>query len=553
MLSTITIISNNTNTAYAKINDVVTINIVANEALRIDPVVSIQGRTASIAAAGDGITFTATHTLDNTDTEGLVGFQIDFENTFGLAGDRIVDDGSGSTTNNGATVTFDRSAPTLNPVTVTSNNDNPLYAKVGDIITLSFTSIEPIQDPPTVVFLNTPGDNRAGAVSGSGTSWNATYSMQNSDTEGDVDFYIDFIDIAGNIGTRETSLSSGSEIVFDRDTPELTTVDISSDNSDPTLSKVGDVITLAITSDEDIQIPTITIAGSVIPNSDITGNVGERNFTATYAMQSSDNTTAAVGFTIDFSDLANNAGTQKTTLVNDGDGSGVGFDKQAPDLSSVTIFSDNANRRGIGNKTGLAAVNDIITVNFQSDEDLKTGDNPVVLIAGNAGTVVRNAANNFTATYQMASDDDTDGANISFSISNIIDQSGNTPASAFVNTTDGSYVKFDRTNPTLGSITIASNNLNNALAIEDDIVTLTFASAEDISQPTVNILGSAAAVTNVADSSNWVATRAVGGADSEGVVGFSITYSDKAGNNGCLLYTSPSPRDLSTSRMPSSA
>ena len=26
-----------------------------------------------------------------------------------------------------------------------------------------------------------------------------------------------------------------------------------------------------------------------------------------------------------------------------------------------------------------------------------------------------------------------------------------------------------------------------------------------------------------------------------------------AGNTGCLLYTSPSPRDLSTSRMPSSA
>ena len=28
---------------------------------------------------------------------------------------------------------------------------------------------------------------------------------------------------------------------------------------------------------------------------------------------------------------------------------------------------------------------------------------------------------------------------------------------------------------------------------------------------------------------------------------------DEAGYRGCLLYTSPSPRDLSTSRMPSSA
>ena len=59
--------------------------------------------------------------------------------------------------------------------------------------------------------------------------------MQNSDTEGDVDFYIDFVDISGNTGTRETSLSSGSEIIFDRDIPELTTVDISSSNSNPAM------------------------------------------------------------------------------------------------------------------------------------------------------------------------------------------------------------------------------------------------------------------------------------------------------------------------------
>ena len=31
------------------------------------------------------------------------------------------------------------------------------------------------------------------------------------------------------------------------------------------------------------------------------------------------------------------------------------------------------------------------------------------------------------------------------------------------------------------------------------------------------------------------------------------TLPEKALNLGCLLYTSPSPRDLSTSRMPSSA
>ena len=32
-----------------------------------------------------------------------------------------------------------------------------------------------------------------------------------------------------------------------------------------------------------------------------------------------------------------------------------------------------------------------------------------------------------------------------------------------------------------------------------------------------------------------------------------LLYSDSKGFENCLLYTSPSPRDLSTSRMPSSA
>ncbi len=32
-----------------------------------------------------------------------------------------------------------------------------------------------------------------------------------------------------------------------------------------------------------------------------------------------------------------------------------------------------------------------------------------------------------------------------------------------------------------------------------------------------------------------------------------VEYVDRCGREGCLLYTSPSPRDLSTSRMPSSA
>eukprot|EP00831_Metopus_contortus_P040752 TRINITY_DN31934_c0_g1_i1.p2 TRINITY_DN31934_c0_g1~~TRINITY_DN31934_c0_g1_i1.p2 ORF type:complete len:109 (-),score=37.71 TRINITY_DN31934_c0_g1_i1:78-404(-) len=43
-------------------------------------------------------------------------------------------------------------------------------------------------------------------------------------------------------------------------------------------------------------------------------------------------------------------------------------------------------------------------------------------------------------------------------------------------------------------------------------------------------------------------TRVTGYWGEDGIVGLEVDY-----NNACLLYTSPSPRDLSTSRMPSSA
>ena len=39
----------------------------------------------------------------------------------------------------------------------------------------------------------------------------------------------------------------------------------------------------------------------------------------------------------------------------------------------------------------------------------------------------------------------------------------------------------------------------------------------------------------------------------DGIIGYVLAIGDIGHNDSCLLYTSPSPRDLSTSRMPSSA
>ena len=518
-LSSVTIASNNTNDAYAKVGDVITLSITSSEDLTAAPTVFLAGRSATVNdVGGSASNFTATITGSTTDTQGQVAISIAFTDLSGNAGTTV------TATTNGSSVTYDRGVPTLSAVTVTSNNDNTAYAKQGDIVTLSFTSSENVQASPTVTM-----DGNAATVSGSNTSWTAAYTMQNGDTEGDVNFTIDFTDISGNSGTQVTSLTSGNKIVYDETIPTLPTVDISSNNSNgATFAKVGDVITLAITGSENIQTPTVTIAGNAATIT--SGSNGESVYSATYTMQSSDNT-GTVAFTVDFSDMANNDGTQVTAVANDADG-GVTFDKQAPSFTAVTIASNNSN------DATLAVVNDVITVNLTSDEAIKTGADPTVTVNSNTATVTRNSAVSFTATYTMSSpaDDAIDGSSIPINISSYTDATGNA-GSTVTATTDGSAVTYDKTVPTLGTVTISSDNTYDHLATSTDVITLTIVSSEDINSPTVSMLGSTADVTvsQGADASNWTATKTVTGGHSDGTAAFNIAYTDLAGNSGVAV------------------
>ena len=517
-LSLVSIASNNANDAYAKQGDVITLTITSDEDLIATPTVFIAGRSATVASVGGSATdYTASLTTNSTDTQGAVAISIAFSDLAGIAGDVV------TATTNSSSVIFDRSVPTLAALSMTSNNDNTDYAKEGDIVTLSFTSSENVQDAPTVTV-----DGNNATVSGSNTSWTATYTMQSGDTEGDLAFTVDFIDIAGNNGTRVTSLITGDVVKYDQTIPTLSTASISSNNSNgATLAKVGDVITISITASENIQTPTVTIAGNAAAIA--SGNNGESVYTATYTMQSSDNT-GVIAFTVDFSDIANNVGTQVTAVANDSDG-GVTFDKQAPSFTTVTMSSNNST-------STLAIVNDVITINLTSDEAIKTGSDPTITVNGNTATVTRNSTTSFTATYTMSSpaDDAIDGSPIPINISAYTDATGNSGTTVTA-TTDGSAVTYDKTLPTLGTVTIASDNTYDHLATTGDVVTLTIVSSENISTPTVSILGATTGVTVTqgADASNWTATKTVTGGHSDGTAAFNIAFADMAGNNGSAV------------------
>jgi hypothetical protein len=66
----------------------------------------------------------------------------------------------------GEVYTIDKTAPTLSPVTIISNNSNSSRAKTGDVITLSFTSSETINIPVVTVAGHTVAATNTAAITG---------------------------------------------------------------------------------------------------------------------------------------------------------------------------------------------------------------------------------------------------------------------------------------------------------------------------------------------------------------------------------------------------
>ena len=112
--------------------------------------------------------------------------------------------------------TPDITAPTLNPVSIASDNANPAYAKVGDLVTLSFTSSEDIQTP-TVMIDGVAADTIAGGP----TIWTASRDMTGADTEAVVAFTINYDDLAGNPGLQVTATTDLSSVTFDQTAPDV--------------------------------------------------------------------------------------------------------------------------------------------------------------------------------------------------------------------------------------------------------------------------------------------------------------------------------------------
>lgn len=316
----------------------------------------------------------------------------------------------------------------------------------------------------------------------------------------------------------ERALYNYSPSSKDTTPPTLPTVSIASDNDTPTLAIVGDVVTITMVANEQLEEPVVRICGNLAAT--VLG-ADHKHWTATYTMAAGDST-GLVPFNISFSDIAGNAGVMVKTVT---DGSSVTFDKTAPTLPTVTIASNNAD-------TARAKSGDVVTLTIVVSDELTT--KPTVTIAGHAidpGNVTEGIDGaHYTATYTMVGGD-TNGV-VPFTI-DFTDPAG-IPGVQVTTTTNASTVTFDKTVPTLPTVTMASNNVDTTKAKTGDIITLTFIASESLkSKPTVAIAGHSIAGGNVVqgvDASHWTATYTMVGGDSNGAIAFTINGFDLAGN-----------------------
>lgn len=132
----------------------------------------------------------------------------------------------------GQTYTIDGSKPVLSSVSIASNNTNTSFAKVGSLVTLSFTASETINPVVTIA------THAVTSTAGSNNTYTASYIMTSSDAETIVPFTINFTDLTGNAGTQVTTTTNGSKVQFDKTAPsvvniqrQLPTADTISDTS----------------------------------------------------------------------------------------------------------------------------------------------------------------------------------------------------------------------------------------------------------------------------------------------------------------------------------
>lgn len=209
-LTTVNIQSNNAlDGQLSKAGDTVAIQFTSSVAIR-SPVVTIEGSPPTALTHVSGNTWVATRMMQVSDPDAAVTFTIDFTSTTGHIGTQV------TATTDASSVDNESDPPVFTLVHIQSDNPNNQFATPGNIVTLRFTTDEPIHVP--IVQLNGFPPMTLTNLGADKMHWVATRIMPSTDLNGVVTFSINAQDLTGNPLTG-TGTTDGSSVTFTKSAP----------------------------------------------------------------------------------------------------------------------------------------------------------------------------------------------------------------------------------------------------------------------------------------------------------------------------------------------
>ncbi|MGB9701723.1 MAG: beta strand repeat-containing protein, partial [Candidatus Kapaibacteriota bacterium] len=446
-----------------------------------------------------------------TTPEGVLTYHVRFVDKAGNCSNEI-------TGNSG--VIFDKTLPVISNIKINGHNDGNVWLNSAGTGTITFNLTEQNPTQPTVSLYQSDGTTALNVATAtysgvSGTAPNFTYTYTVTGLTGDFSncvIKVNETDLAGNTATIG-QLSPAFNV--DNTAPTLTPVTIASNNAvtpgDGTnagYAKVGDTVTLNITASESLQSLTGTIAGTAG-----TASGSGTTWTLARAMTNSD-AEGLVTFSINFTDLAGNAGTAVTAVTNS---SSITFDKTNP-VISITAPAANA------------CINGTQTLTWTLTETNASTNTQAKIASG--------TLSNFTSGTAISSLDGWTGAAEGTQTITVqhTDKAGNV-GTATVN------INKDVTAPSISSITLGNVTLgdNTAKITSNDQVTFTVTFSEnvynfDANDITLNMTGTINTPDIAVSGSGSSYTVTVGGTTAitgDGTLGITVNVSNivDCGNN----------------------
>ena len=516
-----------TDTTLATIGDEITLSLKTNENIQ-QPFVSISGNSATVS--GSGTSWDASYIMQESDSDGLIPFEISIVND--VKGNPS--SGVTTTTTNSSTVIFDKTKPTLDFIRIYTDNSDTTWAKTDDSVFIKFKSSELLTQSSSLI-----ASESAEVFSLGSQKYVAKYVMKSTDQEGDISFEVNFKDSVGISGDPVTETSNGSNVIFDRTKPLLEYVHIESNNlNNSSIAITGDnvFLTFRSISTDPILLDSITV--TIAGQSAIITQNGD-TFSATIPITESI-PGGFITYTINFVDRAGNRGDQVNVTTDD---SYVNHDIVPPSIDSILIYSNNL-------FTDWAKIDDSVFVEFFANEQLGTMN---FTISGVETPEIdfKGLTQNNLAWYvgKRKMNDTDDEGQITFNIE-YQDLGGVVGPSAF-ETTNNSYVKYDKNGPVINSIRISSNNaISDTLAAVGDTASMFFTLSESYRELQVSINGLLVNPVNNGILS-YYAMKEMSLNDTDGQILFEVIANDSAGNSsGNVVQTTDGSSVLFDSTIP---